>query len=114
MYTHTHDLPDDLYYIMCLLKALMLAFQFTRYRLFPLPPTYNFRRFTFTSLYNIKGPARPVVTRTSIFRQIATEVSEGSLDKVHQQALEEAYVNTALHAANQGVESFVEMMRYEV
>jgi hypothetical protein len=49
-----------------------------QYRLFPLPPIYNFRRFTLTSLYNIKGVARPVLTRTPLFRQLAEATRAGT------------------------------------
>jgi hypothetical protein len=44
----------------------MMALESSAFRLFPLSPIYNFRRFTFTSLYNVPGPARPVVVKLPV------------------------------------------------
>lgn len=89
----------------------MLALERTSYRLFPLPPIYNFRRFTLTSLYNINGPARPVVTRTTIFSQISKSVREGTLSAEAADLLQKNYVQTATRAALQMVTNHVQMMK---
>lgn len=81
----------------------MLALERTPYRLYPLPPIYNFRRFTVSSLYNIQGPARPVIARTSIFRQIAESVHDGTIGAEAAEALQNYFLNTALHSVMQTV-----------
>ena len=81
----------------------MLALETTSYRLFPLPNIYNFRRFTLTSLYNIKGPARPVIVHTSVFKQLHEEFMNGTIDDEAKNMLLDNYANTAYHSALQSV-----------
>ena len=89
----------------------MLALERTSFRLFPLPPIYNFRRFTMTSLYNIKGPARPVITRTSVFAEAAALVEAGVLDEDAAEALSVHNTTTAVQAALQAGTDQVQQMK---
>ena len=80
----------------------MLAFERSSYRLFPLPPVYNFRRFVFSGLYNIQGPAVPVVVRTSMFSLNASSV------------LIPVYKRAAATAAVQYMNDILQYVRYNV
>ena len=67
-------------YVNC--TALMLAFERSKFRIYPLPPLYNFGRST---LYPKSGPKVPVIVQTKVFSGNSASVAN--------------YQDVALHAA---------------